>query len=57
MARDQGGGTVAYRVTHEGTQGVVDTFEPVDPGTVTTVAEQRAASDRWYEAMRRRQNG
>jgi hypothetical protein len=40
MARDQGGGLSAYRLTGEG--GVVNTFEPVDPATVVTLAEQRA---------------
>ena len=45
MARDQGGGLSAYRMTPRGAGSVVDTFEPVDPATVTTVAEQRAAID------------
>lgn len=40
MARDQGGGLTAYRTTAEG--GVVDVFAPVDPASVTTIAEQRA---------------
>jgi hypothetical protein len=53
MARDQGGGLRAYRMTAERPEGLVDTFEPVDPATVTTVAEQRAEADRLYEEMRR----
>ncbi|WP_223627540.1 hypothetical protein [Microbacterium sp. EST19A] len=58
MARDQGGGLKAYRMTEEQVGGLVDTFEPVDPATVTTVAEQRAEADRFYEAIRRNaQNG
>jgi|GEM_PF-2318912 len=51
MARDQGGGLRAYRVTPEG--GLVDTFAPVDPATVTTVEIQRANVDRVYEEMER----
>ena len=54
MARDQGGGLRAYRMTEERVGDLVDTFEPVDPGTVTTVAEQRAEADRLYEQIRRR---
>jgi len=46
MALDQGGGLSAYRFAPEGVEGVVDTFAPVDPATVTTVAEQRAKIDR-----------
>jgi len=58
MARDQGGGLKAYRMTEEQVGGLVDTFEPVDPATVTTVADQRAEADRLYEAIRRNaQNG
>jgi len=58
MARDQGGGLRAYRMTEERVGGLVDTFEPVDPASVTTVAEQRAEADRLYEEIRRRaQNG
>jgi hypothetical protein len=53
MARDQGGGLSAYRMTAQGAQGLVDTFEPVDPATVSTVAEQRAQADRVYEKIRR----
>jgi hypothetical protein len=49
MARDQGGGLSAYRMTPHGAGNVVDTFEPVDPATVTTVAEQRAAIDALIE--------
>jgi len=54
MARDQGGGLRAYRMTEERVGGLVDTFEPVDPASVTTVAEQRAEADRLYEEIRRR---
>jgi len=54
MARDQGGGLRTYRMTGEGVGAVVDTFAPVDPATVTTVAEQRAEADRLYEEIRRR---
>lgn len=52
MARDQGGGLRAYRMTAERVGDPVDTFEPVDPETVTTVALQRAETDRLYEAIR-----
>ena len=52
MARDQGGGLRAYRMTAERVGDLVDTFEPVDPSTVTTVALQRAEADRLYEATR-----
>lgn len=54
MARDQGGGLSAYRMTAKGGESVVDTFEPVDPATVTIVAEQRAEIDRLFEEIRRR---
>lgn len=54
MARDQGGGQRAYRFTPDGIGGLVDTFEPVDPSTVTTVALQRAETDRLYEMIRHR---
>jgi hypothetical protein len=58
MARDQGGGLRAYRMTQRGGESLVDTFEPVDPATVTTVAEQRAQADQVYEEIRRSgQNG
>ena len=53
MARDQGGGQRAYRLTAERVGDLVDTFEPVPPDTVTTVALQRAETDRLYEAIRR----
>lgn len=53
MARDQGGGLRAYRMTAEQVGDLVDTFEPVDPETVTTVALQRAETDRLYEAIQR----
>lgn len=49
MSRDQGGGLVAYRMTAEGAAGFVDTFEPADPATVVTLAEQRAEIDRLRE--------
>lgn len=52
MARDQGGGLRAYRWRNEQVEGLVDTFAPVDPATVTTVDEQRSAADRFYEAAR-----
>ena len=42
LARDQGGGLSAYRMIGERAGEVVDTFLPVDPVTVTTVAEQQA---------------
>lgn len=53
MARDQGGGLRAYRMTAERVGDLVDTFEPVDPETITTVTLQRAETDRLYEAIRR----
>lgn len=56
MARDQGGGKVAYRMTLDGAQESVSTFEPTDPATVTTVTEQRAEADRLFEGIRRRGN-
>lgn len=46
MARDQGGGLVAYRLTAAGVSGTVHTFEPVDPVTVTTVGAQQAEAER-----------
>jgi len=46
MARDQGGGLVAYRLTAAGAGGTVHTFEPVDPATVTTVEAQQAEAER-----------
>ena len=42
----ENGGLSAYRFAPEGVESVVDTFAPVDPATVTTVAEQRAKIDR-----------
>ncbi|GAB3598384.1 hypothetical protein [Microbacterium tumbae] len=53
MARDQGRGLSAYRMTPEAITGVVETFEPVDPASVTTVAEQRLEADRLYAAIER----
>ena len=53
MARDQGGGLRAYRLTSNGVEGLVDTFEPVDPASVTTVVEQRAETERLHEEIRR----
>ena len=46
MARDQGGGLSAYRLTPGASDNVVDTFQPVDPATVVTVATQRAEAER-----------
>lgn len=57
MARDQGGGLRAYRMSAEGPQDLVDTFEPADPTTVATVAAQRAEADRLFEEMRRHAQG
>ena len=54
MARDQGGGLRAYRMTSESVGDLVDTFAPVDPASVTTVAVQRAETERLYEAIRQR---
>lgn len=48
MARDQGGGLRAYRLVGTMAGPIVDTFEPVDPATVTTVAEQEAAAERFH---------
>lgn len=42
MSRDQGGGLSAYRMTADGAGSVVETFEPVDPASVTSLARQRA---------------
>ncbi|MFP7835054.1 hypothetical protein [Marisediminicola sp. LYQ134] len=53
MGRDQGGGLTSYRMTTDGAAGIVDTFEPVDPATVTTVAEQRTEIDRLYDESQR----
>ncbi|MCH1882526.1 hypothetical protein [Agrococcus sp. ARC_14] len=53
MARDQGGGQRAYRQTDGQVEGLVDTFEPVDPATVTTVAEQQADVERQHGARMR----
>ena len=52
MARDQGGGLRAYRLTREQVRDLVDTFEPVDPQTVTTVALQRAETEGLFAAIR-----
>lgn len=54
MARDQGGGLRAYRTTEESVGDLVDTFEPVDPATVTTVALQRAETERLHAEISRR---
>lgn len=54
MARDQGGGLRAYRMTPDRVEDLVDTFEPVDPATVVTVALQCAGVDRLYDELRRR---
>ncbi len=48
MARDQGGGLRAYRMAAGQVAGLVDTFEPVDPATVTTVAVQQAEVERVF---------
>src|SRR5690606_8616705 len=55
MARDQGGGQRAYRVTAEQVGELVGTFEPVPPATVVTVARQRAEADRMFKALRSRE--
>jgi hypothetical protein len=52
MARDQGGGRVAYRMTAERVEGLVGTFDPVDPATVATVADQRAETSRLLDEIR-----
>ncbi|GAA1680686.1 hypothetical protein [Microbacterium lacus] len=46
MARDQGGGLTVYRLEPGELAPYVDTFSPVDPATVTTVALQEAEADR-----------
>lgn len=56
MARDQGGGLRAYRLTSQGVESLVDTFEPVDPASVATVVEQRAETERLHEEIRRGAN-
>ena len=43
MARDQGGGQVAYRWEGRVPVDRVDTFAPADPATTVTVAEQQGA--------------
>lgn len=48
MARDQGGGLTAYRMSERGGESLLDTFQPVDPETTTSVAAQRAHIDRLY---------
>ena len=53
MARDQGGGRRAYRISGGVAGDLVDTFEPVDPETVTTVAEQQADVERQVGASMR----
>jgi hypothetical protein len=45
MARDQGGGKVAYRF---GSPELVEVFASVDPATVTTVDVQEAAANAHY---------
>lgn len=52
MARDQGGGLSAYRLAAAGAQDLVFTFSPVDPATVTSVAEQRTAADLFFSRFR-----
>ena len=51
MARDQGGGRRVYLLTEAGPQDLLDTFEPVDPSTVATVEQQRAETERLFDAM------
>lgn len=43
MARDQGGGQVAYRWEGRDPVDRVDTFAPTDPAAVVSVAEQQSA--------------
>lgn len=57
MARDQGGGLRAYRVGEDRVGDLVDVFAPADPDTVTTVAAQRAETDRRFELIRRAAEG
>lgn len=57
MARDQGGGLRAYRVGEDRVGDLVDVFAPTDPDTVTTVAAQRAETDRRFELIRRAAEG
>lgn len=52
MARDQGGGQRAYRLSIRGAEELVHTFGPVDPSTVVTLAEQRAETDRLFALAR-----
>jgi hypothetical protein len=52
MARDQGGGLRAYRMSGGPASDLVDTFEPVDPATVTSVAEQQGFIEGHYGPMR-----
>ena len=54
MAGDQGAGLRAYRMSVDRVEGLVDTFEPVDPMTVTTVAQQRAEIERLHGELARR---
>lgn len=46
MARDQGGGLAVHRLEPGDLAPYVDTFSPVDPADVTTVATQEAEADR-----------
>lgn len=57
MARDQGSGLKAYRITAERVGDLVDTFAPVDPSTVATVAMQEAETERMLNQIRRRGRG
>lgn len=52
MGRDQGGGLTAYRTPARQGEKIVGTFQPVDPETTTTVAEQRAHIDRVIADLR-----
>lgn len=40
-----------YLLTEAGPQDLLDTFEPVDPSTVATVEQQRAETERLFDAM------
>ena len=53
MAREQGGGVKAYRLTPTGAGEVIDTFEPVHPSTVATLERQREEVDRLFQEMSR----
>lgn len=50
MSRDQGGGLAVYRLEPGELAPYLDTFSPVDPAVVTTVASQQAQADRVWGA-------